>query len=778
MRLLNRYLVREIAPYVALTLVLLTSVIFLREASRFSELFIVFSRNGMPTRPLFALIAAVLPTVLVYTVPISLLVGVLVGLGRLSSDSEITAMRASGVSRRRLVYPLLAIGLVAAAAMTYITFTLAPASHRTINDLKQARGDIVYQGIATQIKPRVFEESIPGKVFFIQDVDRQTNEWRNLFIAESAAGDDPDDVTIYTARAGRLTTPSPGVILPELHLYEVQAHEVSNSRERRRIEYNIQDAQKLSIVFQTSGDPAAPAEAARPVDFAELEFAALAAHQPEPERERSHRAELHKRFAVPVTCVIFAVIGLAFGVYNQRAGRSFGLLLGLILTVLFYVVTIGGEKAGRSGALPVWLGVWGPNIAFAGFGVWTTTRGRLPRWAQVGALVAEVARRVRSAAPAARGGASGRAVLWPRFPRIIDRLVVTDLGRHVALVAAGLTSVFLVFTIFEHLTEIVRNQVPASVVVGYVLYLTPQVVAYMVPLAVLVGVMVTFGLMAAGSQVVALKASGQSIYRLAAPVVALALALSAALFAVQNFVLPTTNRQQEELRQQIVSGVEPARTVHQTDRQWIFGKENRIFYYRHYDPTSDSFAHLSIFDLDPATFQITRRVFASKASWVPERGEWLLEYGWQRTFDGVRVTAADAFRTEHLRIAEAPDYFKRPVSDADKLTFGELRRQIDELSRSGFDVLDLRIDMHAKVAFPLTCLIMAFVGLPFAFSVGKRGAVYGVAIGLAIGLVFWGALGLFTQLGRYEIVPPLLAAWGPNMLFGAGGVYLFLTTRT
>ena len=110
--------------------------------------------------------------------------------------------------------------------------------------------------------------------------------------------------------------------------------------------------------------------------------------------------------------------------------------------------------------------------------------------------------------------------------------------------------------------------------------------------------------------------------------------------------------------------------------------------------------------------------------------------------------------------------------------FGDLRRQIDELSRSGFDVLDLKIDMYGKLAFPLTCLIMAIVGLPFAFSVGKRGAVYGVAIGLAIGLVFWGALGLFTQLGRYEIVPPLLAAWGPNMIFGAGGAYLFLTTRT
>jgi lipopolysaccharide export LptBFGC system permease protein LptF len=73
---------------------------------------------------------------------------------------------------------------------------------------------------------------------------------------------------------------------------------------------------------------------------------------------------------------------------------------------------------------------------------------------------------------------------------------------------------------------------------------------------------------------------------------------------------------------------------------------------------------------------------------------------------------------------------------------------------------------------------MVIVGLPFSFSVGKRGALYGVTLGIAIGLVYWGLIGLFEQMGRYEMLPPALAAWGPNMLFGAGGLYLFLTSRT
>lgn len=804
LRLLDRYLIREIVPYVALCLLLLTSVIFLREANRFSELFIVFSRSGASTGPLFSLILSVLPGILVYTIPISLLIGVLMALGRLSSDSEITAMRASGISRRHLMFPLLIVGLSAAAGMTYLTFELVPQAQQTLSQLKEARGQIVFQGLSTQIKPRVFEESIPGKVFYIQDVDRHTDVWKNLFIADVTADDEPGGVTVYTARSGRLTSPLPGEDLPEFHLFNAQAHTVQNAEERKKVEYQIQDAQKLSIIFESTTaakrTAEALADAEKPPAVEAMDFGTLVAYQAPADQQFAWQSEINKRFAIPVTVVIFTVIGLAFGVYNQRTGRSFGLVLGLILTTIFYVLTLGGEKSARSGAIPPWLGIWGPNIVFAVFGLWSTLMQRIPRWAQIGWIFGAFARRKPQTddpgisaldAKAAREGdadlqsafshvlpVADRLRITLGFPRIIDKLILSDLARNVFFVTAGMTLIFIVFTIFELIAEIVRNQISTGTVFAYILYLTPQIVVYLTPLAVLVGVMTTFGLMASGSQIVALKASGQSVYRLAVPVFGLALVLSGAMFALQNYVLPRTNRQQEDLRQQIRSGKEPPRTFFQTDRQWIAGKSNRIFYYRHFDPTSDSFAQLSIFDLDPETFQIKRRIYASRAEWNAAEGAWTLQYGWLREFEESRITNADVFGTRQFSLDEGPDYFKRPVSDADKLNVVELKKQIADLSASGFDVLDLRIDLQNKLAFPVTCLIMALVGLPFAFSVGKRGALYGVAVGLGIGLVFWGALGLFTQMGRYELLPPVLAAWGPNMLFGTGGAYLFLTTRT
>jgi LPS export ABC transporter permease LptG/LPS export ABC transporter permease LptF len=778
MKLIDRYLLREVLPYVGLALLLLTSVIFLHEANRFSELFVVFARQGLAAGPLVSLLVSVLPGIFVYTIPYALLFGVLLGLGRLSADSEMTALRASGISRRRLMLPLALLGLVAAAFMAYLTFDLAPQAQRTISALKRARGESLYRGLVTELKPRVFGESIPGKIFYVQEIDRHSSEWRNVFIADTTTGGD-DEMVIRTARVGRLARPAPGEELPEFHLNSVQVHTAREVKRRNKVQYNVESVEEVTIRFESSAQDPMLSEAPRLPSLDHMDLATLFAYEGPSEQQLDHIVEIHKRFALPASCLIFSVVGLAFGVFNQRTGRSYGLIVGLLLTVVYFVMLLGGEKAARSGALPPWLGIWGPNLVFVSIGVWASIRQRLPGWtpalARMGIGRADTdddAAQTASAAPAVGPG------LRFGLPRLIDRMILAELGRNVLFIVGSLTVVFLTFTLFELVGEIVENQTPPGVVTAYVLYLAPQIVHYMIPLSVLVGVMVTFGVLAGGSQIVALKASGQSIYRLAVPVFALATVLAGLVFVMQEYVLPVTNREQEALRQTIRSGKEPPRTVHQLDQQWIFGIENRIFHYRHFDPDTNRFAELSIFDLDPATFEVRRRVFASAVTWDQAAGGWLAEYGWIREFDEHGVGVADSFRQQLFTIPEGPDYFKRPVSAADTMSFQELSHQIAELSRGGFDVLALRIDLQRKVALPLTCVVMALVGLPFAFSIGRRGALYGVAVGLAFGLVFWGMLGLFAQMGRYEILPPVLAAWGPNLLFGAGGAYLFLTART
>src|SRR5262249_37030820 len=305
----------------------------------------------------------------------------------------------------------------------------------------------------------------------------------------------------------------------------------------------------------------------------------------------------------------------------------------------------------------------------------------------------------------------------------------------------------------------------------------PFILNYMTPMAALVAVMVTFGLLEKSSQVVVLKASGISVFRLATPAILCSALLSGVVFLNQDYVLPFTNRRQDNLLHLIRSGQEPPQTSLQTDHKWIFGSDSRIYNYEHFSPKDNVFARLRILSLAKEPFAISSHLFADKAEWDQATESWILENGWERRFEGDQQTF-EAFDKRRMTVPERPDYFKKDSRESQMMTLEELRRHINDLARSGFDVLDLRIDLYRKIASPLTCVVMVIVGLPFAFSVGKRGALYGVTIGIAIGLFYWGLLGLFEQMGRYEILPAWLAAWGPNLMFGAGGLYLFLTSRT
>jgi lipopolysaccharide export system permease protein len=832
LRLIDRYLIREIVPYLLLSLLLLTAIIFFHEASRFSELLVVASRNGLPMQALSRVLTALIPGILVFTLPISLLMGVLVGMGRMSGDSEIVALVASGLPRTRMLRPVMAVALAVMAIMVYLTFSWLPRSVRQLTDLKSNQS-LVFQGLNTEIKPRVFEESIPQKVLYIEDIDRAHNQWRNVFLVD--LGQDPAEMTIVTANSGALRQ---GVRsdMPELILEKGMAHQTTKSaaqesepearpsghakdakesrppaandapsadnEPRDKKKKNTQEKYATNAFTQMTVGIEAPSDSKEDLGLdreataiEEMGWGQLINFTPTPADERQWRAEIHKRLALPTACLVFALLGVAFGISNVRTGRSFGLFLGLAFTIIYYLLALSGQHYAVAGKLPVWVGIWQANIIMGALGLTMMALQRRP-----GADPLAVLRSLRYLLPA-RNTQNGDAGATPqggsqparqrpvtaggirRLPRLrllqlLDRLVLSDLTRFFIFILAGVSALFLIITLFQLLDAITRNHTDWSVVLNYLVFLLPMIVNYVTPMAALVAVMVTFGLLQKTSQVVALTASGQSIYRLALPALVGSLVLSACVFFNQDYVLPFTNSRQNNLRYLIRKGQEPPQTFYQTTNQWLFGIESRIFNYAYFDAGSNTFARLNVIDLTREPFGITRRLYARRAWWDAATSEWVLENGWERHFNNDRTLYYNAFKEQRVQLTEGPDYFKKDVRSTSSLTLSELRRKIADLQQAGFDVLDLRIALQAKIAFPLACLVMVMVALPFAFSVGKRGALYGVAIGIAIGLVYWGMLSLFEQMGRYEMLPPMLAAWGPNLLFGAGGLYLFLTSRT
>jgi LPS export ABC transporter permease LptG len=835
LRLIDRYLIREIVPYLLLSLLLLTAIIFFHEASRFSELLVVASRNGLPMQALARVLAALIPGILVFTLPISLLMGVLVGMGRMSGDSEIVALVASGLPRTRMLRPVILVALVVMATMLYLTFSWMPRSIRQLTDLKSNQS-LVFQGLNTEIKPRVFEESIPQKVLYIEDIDRARNQWRNVFLV--SLGQDPSEMMIVTANSGALRQGERSE-MPELHLEKGMQHVTTKStaaepepedkpngqgkethpapashvaqtattdndaRDKKKKnapeKYTTNSFAQLTLGIETPND----SKDDTPLDqeanaVEEMGWNQLINFTPAPADERQWRAEIHKRLSLPTACLVFALLGVAFGISNVRTGRSFGLFLGLAFTIGYYLLALSGQHAAAAGKLPVWLGIWQANLVMGALGLVVLALQRQPGADPVALLrslryllPARVNQNDDEAdSPAAQviGDSPARQLQVTanglrrlrRFSliQLLDRLVLSDLTRFFIFILAGVSALFLIITLFQLLDSITRNHTDWSVVINYLVFLLPMIVNYVTPMAALVAVMVTFGLLQKTSQVVALTASGQSIYRLALPALLASLLLSAFVFFNQDYVLPFTNSRQNNLRYLIRKGQEPPQTFYQATNQWLFGVDSRIFNYAYFDVGSNTFARLNVIDLTREPFGISRRFYARRARWDAAASEWVLENGWERRFNGDRPVYYNAFKEQRVQLVERPDYFKKDLRGSNSMTVAELRHKIADLQQSGFDVLDLRIALQAKIAFPLACLVMVIVALPFSFSVGKRGALYGVAIGIAIGLVYWGMLSLFEQMGRYEMLPPMLAAWGPNLLFGAGGLYLFLTSRT
>jgi LPS export ABC transporter permease LptG len=796
-RLIDRYLIKEILPYFFLSLLLLTSIIFIHEANRFSELFVIFSRRGLDGWPLVELIVSLLPSILIFTLPIALLLGILMGLGRMAGDSELIVLRASGIGRWRLFAPVLLLSILVSGVTWYNTAYLLPRAVGSLNSLKTTRTKLLLQGITSQVKPGVFEESIPGKVFFIRDIDYSSGEWRQIFLAEEV--DEYTEPRVLIANQGELQI-GKTLELSELHLYSGYIYEGYRRKRREQNNATVTSFRSTSLRFdlsrnddQPSTDQAGGAEGKTDGKQIRNELDELNMgpetktlpelfNTPEPEdtRQRLQLAtERHKRFAFPAACLVFALMGVALGLTVTRGGRSLGFIAGICVTMVYYLLFIAGEDLARQGAVPPVIGVWLSNIiiGLAGFLTLTRYQWLADRFAVIWGRFFPVLERLARMLEGENRRISTNRVTFG-FPRLIDRMILAEMLRYFLIVLAGITAVFLIFTLFELTDDIVKYRIGAGVIASYLLFLLPQIINYAAPFAVLVAVLVTFGLFGKTSQLVALNASGQSFYRLALPALLYSIIAGSFLFASQEYVLPFANRRQEYQRYLIKGGQLPAQTFYQANRKWFHGQGNRLIHFKDFDKQRNSITGLAIYELSEQSSSLIRRISANTAQWDEKTQEWVLNAGFIRAFEGDQVKQAERFKQIRLQTLERPEYFKLQVPETSKMSIAQLLQQIEQLQASGIDGLNLRIALQTKIASPFTCLVMALVGIPFALSVGKRGALAGVGVSIFIAIAFWGTLELFSQLGRYELLPPTLSAWGPNLLFSASGLYLLFTAKT
>jgi LPS export ABC transporter permease LptG/LPS export ABC transporter permease LptF len=771
-RILTRYILREVLSHAFLGGLLFTFVLFMRDLPHLLELVV---RNSASLGTVAEIFLLTLPNMFTVTIPMAVLVGILLGLSRLAADSEITAMRAAGIGVWRFVAVVSLVAVTSWGIGLANTLYFAPRASAATLGLE---AELLNAQASYEVQPRVFYEDFKNYVLYVQDVRASSGaaQWRKVFLADLSDADAP-----------RITTGAFATVVNSKDQTAIMR--LRNGAEHQTV-YDQPNQYDVSTFSQTD----LPLTLAAPEDTHSRSDAPMLAMSNRELVQRSHgrsgqwyQIELQKRFAYPAACLVLMLVGVPLGISSKRGGKSAGFVLTIALVFIYYFLSSIGTALARQHKVPPFAGVWMANILFAACGIvllrqMSTGGAALTALASIGSWFK---RTDKEDPPSLRD--EGRRIkvrqTRGRFPLILDQYVLKEFLSTFALVLVTFVMLMLVFTFFELLGDIIRNRTPLVTVGEYLINLTPSMVYAITPLSVLVAVLVVFGVLNRSSELTAMKASGISLYRVVVPVLVISSMLAVSLFVFDELYLPKANRQQEALRN-VIKG-KPAQTVEHPGHKWIFGQQEpgrpgQIFYYEFFDADRDTFGNITVFEFDPETFSISKRIFASDARWEPSIHQWVFEHGWERTFQGAEIASYRTFGLSTFpEITERPQYFKKDNTLlSSEMSFSQLSAYIRDLRQSGFDTMRLRVQLNRKLSYPLITLVMAILAVPFALSTGKRGSLTGIAVAIGVAIAYFVVDGSFEALGSVNLLPAILAAWSPDVVFALIGGYLLLRSST
>ena len=773
MRILTRYILREVTAHALIGVAIFTFVLFTRDLGRILELVV---RASAPLPSVAEIFFFTVPLALTYTLPMSVLVGILIGLSRLAADSEITAMRASGMGvwsfLRSLSIFVMAAWLIAMFNGLYI----APRAQAALGHLEDR---LKGSQVSFEIQPRVFYEGFPKKVLYVQDVKTAQGAavWKGVFMADLSDATNP---TITLAKEAIVV--SEGQDRLHLHLIDGSEH-VTDPKDAGH--YQISTFQQTDIPLDLPSTESKPDESL-PAEVMDTRALWLKAGRVDPISARWYLIAFHRRFALPTACLVLALVGIPLGLSSKKSGKSGGFVLTILLVFVYYVISLVGVSLARQGKVSPWFGAWLADFVFLALAIFLLLRAE-KRPFEMASFRAVWKRDPSGAAqPSSSRGrrenaferaSTRRRMFSASFPTLLDDYVLRDFFLYLAMIFSTFLVLVIVFTLFELLGDILKNQVPAAVVAEYLLNVAPYLLYNVAPLVMLLAVLVTFGMMQRSNEITAIKATGTSIYRIVTPVIVAAGVLAVGLFFADQFYLPRTNKRQEALHNQIKG--KPPQTYLRPDRSWIFGQDNDIYYYQFFDPDRDQFGNVTVFKLDRASFAITRRIHADRAHWADNLNRWVYEQGWDRSLNASAIANFRPFNVATFPdLPETPSYFKKEVKQYTEMNYEELRRYIGDLQQSGFDVVRLRVQLHEKLSYPLITLIVAILAIPFSLSSGTKGAVTGVAVGIGVVVFYIVVTRFFEAMGNQSLLPAALAAWAPDLIFAMVGGYLILKVPT
>jgi lipopolysaccharide export LptBFGC system permease protein LptF len=758
---ISRYLLTNVGPYFAFSWLLLSVVLFVQQASRYGDIF--FSVN-IPATLVFQLSFALLPSVIAFTCPMAILVGVVIGLSKMQGDSELTAIRAAGVGNLQIALPVVALGAALSMFAFFINIKGVPFASGVVRNVALRTALLKLE---SPIEPGVFNTEISGFTIYVRDGDLEKGEWGNIFIYSDDKN--TNQARLITAKAGRIdsTIGSDGEIA-ELVLDDAS---VITLPQEPSVSEKVaaETLGTLRFAIKTRRDELVKRltqSKETPEELGLGELARLASSSFGKERTEA-QILWQRRILLSVSPLIFAFLGCALVLRFNRGGRGFGIFLALASLIAYYLVTLLGEQLTRTGVIGSAAAGFLPVFLSVAVIVWLFLSSRSMR---IG--IFDRIRRLVSFEPRSRiEKISKENVYLDLTTGIRDFDIAANLLKYFALTTTFLAVIYLIFTAFE-LWKF-AGEMPNGfwLLLQYLFFLLPFLYLQLAPSALMIATLATFVIKSRANELVTWAAAGQSIYRLLAPCLAFMIVVGAFNWGLQEAIAPYTNQRQDALRSQIRSR---GAFANRDGRFWVAGR-TRIYTFETANPGqafTDSVKNVTVFGFREGDYRIDTIERSATASW--KNGEVMLVDAAETTIDGNLATDA---RISEVRLAEADNPFGNLSEKPNHMNSRETSRRL-AAADSESEQRSLGVALQKKYTTPLLPFLIAIFTAPFALSLNRRGKVYTVGLAIAVWLAYLAVSNGLEQAALSGSLAPAIAVWASLAIFSSVGLYLLSKVKT
>ena len=357
--------------------------------------------------------------------------------------------------------------------------------------------------------------------------------------------------------------------------------------------------------------------------------------------------------------------------------------------------------------------------------------------------------------------------------RILDRYLVREFSVYLALGLIGFVMIFTVVDVIEKIDVFLDHRAPAGLIVRYYLYRAPEVIVQVLPVALLLATFLALGQLNKFGELTAMRSGGLSLARILAPVFIVAGSGALVSLVLGEMVVPPANRERDRIYEEQIQRLSKGPTTERADVTYL-GAGGRIYYMRLYVIPEQRMHEVSVQQFRAG--RLILRIDAAEATWDGHR--WTFSSGYVRTFRGDEEQARPFERWTSDAIAEPPDNFAREGRRPNQMNYLELRGHVTKLRASGARVANYLVDLHMKLAFPLINVIVILIGAPVATRLRANSVALGFGLAITISFAYYAFMQSGKALGHNGALPPYLAAWLGDLVFGGvGSVMMFRAQR-